>query len=206
MKVKTYVPNMYSTYRIYQSIALQIAEMKSTKRYVLPTWKQLVPSLFSEMPQPSITIKQTFFWTWTIMNLSSSTRESYNYISRSEVRQQPVPAHGASWERTRALRVLGDSDPSLLEAVKVVHSLAFIACSLRYKLQFLYILLHILLPHKWPLSHRQVCYHRLNVPLPYEPCLALIGKGNLNHLRQLLLCDFDGNQVKKWLLPWQLTA
>ena len=90
--------------------------------------------------------------------------------------------------------------------VKVVHSLAFIACSLRYKLQFLYILSHILLPHKWPLSHRQVCYHRLNVPLPYEPCLALIGKGNLNHLRQLLLCDFDGNQVKKWLLPWQLTA
>ena len=69
-----------------------------------------------------------------------------------------------------------------------------------------YILLHILLPHKWPLYHRQVCYHRLNVPLPYEPCLALIGKGNLNHLRQLLLCDFDGNQVKKWLLPWQLTA
>lgn len=39
MKVKTYVPNMYSTYRIYQSIALQIAEMKSAKRHVLPDMK-----------------------------------------------------------------------------------------------------------------------------------------------------------------------
>ena len=39
MTFKIHVPNMYSTYRIYQSIALQIAEMKSAKRHVLPDMK-----------------------------------------------------------------------------------------------------------------------------------------------------------------------